>query len=58
MLAAPTFITRLTWVWIVLAIAGLAYMFFCPAVYHQSESDFIAGLFVALGLVAAFTRRR
>ena len=58
MLAAPTFITRLTWVWIVLAIAGLAYMFFCPQVYHRGDSDFIAGLFVALGLVAAFTRRR
>ena len=57
MLAAPTFVTRLTWVWIVLAIAGLAYMVFCPAVYHSSYSDFVSGLFVAMGLVAAFTRR-
>jgi len=44
------------WLWIVLGVLGLAYMVFCPHVYHTSFSDFFAGLLVGLALVACFVR--
>ncbi|HTX60646.1 MAG TPA: hypothetical protein VMH02_13330 [Verrucomicrobiae bacterium] len=53
---APAFIARAMWLWIVLGVLGLAYMVFCPHVYHTSFSDFFAGLLVGLALVACFVR--
>jgi hypothetical protein len=53
---APAFIVRAAWLWIGLGVLGLAFMVFCPHQYHKSYSDFIAGLFVGLAIVACFVR--
>jgi hypothetical protein len=54
--AAPAFIARALWLWIVLGVVGLAYMALCPRQYHTSYSDFIAGLLAGIAVVACFVR--
>ena len=53
---APAFVARVAWLWIVLGVVGLAYEALCPHQYHTTYWDFLAGLFVGIGLVACFVR--